>query len=110
MTPEEHAPRFSDAKLQQFYEEFRGHIKDEEKEKHQQDDIYEALFRQGDKDKNINPGVIQLLMQVSDRIEAMEIAADRQKRFVGGVMFAFSCMGFFFTDSAHKIFAWVRSI
>lgn len=111
MTPEAtHRPRWSDDKLETFHTEFLDHIRDEEKEKHQQDEIYEALFRQEDKAKNISPGVIQLLTQVADRIEVMEIAADRQKRFLGGVMFAFSSIGFFFTDSAHKLFAWFRSI
>lgn len=111
MTPEtNHRACWSDEKLEVFYGEFREHIKAEVKEGRQQEEIYEALFRTEDKAKNVGPGVIQLLTQVADRIETMEIAADRQKRFLGGVMFAFSCVGFFFTDTAHKLMAWIKSV
>lgn len=107
---EQQKPRWSDERLEQFHAEFREHRKIEDEEHMQQREMYEALFRQEDKDKNIGPGIVQLMARLDERTKAMEIAADRQKRFVGGVMFAFTCMGFLFTDSAHKLLAWLRSI
>ena len=105
-----HPKRFADVELESFHREFREHVKNEEGEHEQQGQIHDALFRLEDKDKGVSPGVIQLLGRVNDRLLTMEVAADRQKRFVGGVMFAFSCMGFFLTDSAHKLMDWLRGV
>lgn len=102
--------RWSDDKLSEFHEEFLKHMATEEVERAQQQKIYDALFQKQDKDTNTPPGVVQLLGQIDSRLEAMEISNDRQKRFVGGVMFAFSCMGFLFTDSAHKLLAWLKGL
>lgn len=102
--------RWSDDKLSEFHAEFLKHMATEEDERMQQQKIYDALFQKQDKDTNTPPGVVQLLGQIDARLEAMEISNDRQKRFVGGVMFAFSCIGFLFTDGAHKLFTWVRGL
>lgn len=104
------AERFSDEKLAQFYREFQEHVKPEEEVKEQQREIYDALFRKADPDTNISPGLIQLTTQVDARLRAMEITNDRQKRFIGGFLFAFTCVGFFFTDSAHKLMSFFRSL
>ena len=102
--------RWSDDKLSEFHEEFLQHMAVEESERAQQQKIYDALFQKQDKDTNTPPGVVQLLGQIDSRLEAMEISNDRQKRFDGGVMFAFSCMGFLFTDSAHKLITWLKGL
>lgn len=102
--------RWSDDKLSEFHAEFLKHMETEKLERQQRQTIYDALFQKQDKDTNTPPGVVQLLGQIDARLEAMEISNDRQKRFVGGVMFAFSCMGFLFTDSAHKVLAWLKGL
>lgn len=102
--------RWSDERLEQFYREFREHRQLEEHEDAQHREILDALFRTEDKDRNIPPGLVQVMTRVAERIGAIEVAADRQKRFLGGVLFAFSCVGFVFTDTAHKIFAWLRTL
>ena len=104
------AKRWSDDKLSEFHEEFLKHMVTEEDERVQRHKIYDALFQKQDKDTNTPPGVVQLLGQIDSRLEAMEISNDRQKRFVGGVMFAFTCMGFLFTDSAHKVLSWLKGL
>lgn len=106
----DHAVRWSDDRLEDFYREFSAHIKQEEAQSTQQSEIHRALFQRADPEANTPPGVIQLLSQLDTRTRTMEIANDRQKRFVGGVLFAFSCMGFFFTDTAHKVLAFFRSL
>lgn len=104
------AKRWSDDKLSEFHVEFLRHMASEEAEHVQQQKIYDALFQKQDKDTNTPPGVVQLLGQIDSRLEAMEISNDRQKRFVGGVMFAFTCMGFLFTDSAHRVLTWLKGL
>lgn len=96
--------------MSKFHSEFLKHMGTEEKERKQQEEIYDALFQKEDKDSNKPAGVVQLLAQIDARLEAMEITADRQKRFLGGVMFAFSCVGFLFTDSAHKVLSWLKGL
>lgn len=104
------AARFSDDQLIAFHQEFKDHLKTEEEESRQQQAIHTALFQKEDKDANIPPGLVQLCARMASDIQDMKIANDRQKRFVGGVMFAFSCIGFLFTDSAHKVLAWLKGL
>ena len=102
--------RWSDDRMAQFYREFKEHLAPEREAAEQQKEIYDAIFRKEDADKNIGPGVIQLLAQVNARTVSMEIANDRQKRFVGGIVFAIGALGFFLTDSAHKLMSVLRGL
>lgn len=110
MTTEDCRGRWSDDKLETFHAEFLQHIRAEESEHRQQDEIYRALFQKADEDSNMPPGVIQLLGQMNVRLKKMETSSDRQKTFVGGVVFAFTCIGFFLTESAHKLMIWLRGV
>lgn len=102
--------RWSDADLQQFHDEFRQHEKKEDDTHARLDDLYEAVFRKEDKDRNIAPGLLQLCARMSSELESMRIAADRQKRFVGGMLFAVTSMGFFLTDTFHRLIDLVKKL
>lgn len=102
--------RWSDEKIEEFHAEFRHHMVVEEQEREQQQEMYDALFQKEDRDSNTPAGLVQAMGRLSADIRDMKIAQDRQKTFIGGVMFAFTAMGFFFTDSAHKVFAWLKTI
>lgn len=102
---EPHRSRWSDEQLEAFHREFKehrqdflDHKKDEEEERRQQQDIYDALFRQEDKERNVAPGLVQLLVKTAANVETLRIAADRQKTFIGGVLFAITAIWFFLTD------------
>lgn len=101
-------PRFSDAKLEEFHQEFIEHRKLEEKERQQQREMYEALFRQEDLGKNIGPGVVQLMVRLSDDVKALRVAADRQKTFIGGVLFAITSIWFFVSDIVPNLVQWIK--
>lgn len=58
---DERPPRFSDAKLEEFYQEFIAHRLQEEKDRLQRQAMYEALFRKEDPDSNVAPGVVHNL-------------------------------------------------
>lgn len=100
--------RWSDDKLQQFYEEFQSHIRTETAEHRQQQELYDAVFRKADADTNTPPGLMQLTMQISVQLRDMRIWQDRQKTFVGGVMFALSAAWFFVTDLGHKLIGLIK--
>lgn len=102
--------RWSDEKLESFYQRFEEHVAQEEADRRQQAEIHEALFQREDKDANRPAGVIQMLARLDGRTAAIEIATDRQKRFIGGVLFAFSCVGFLFTDTSHKVLNFLRGL
>lgn len=111
------AKRFSDPELHALKGEVNrvaqtlaDHVVLEDSEHRQQQEIYEALFRQEDKGRGIPAGVIQMLDRIDMRVTAMEIMADRQKRFIGGFIFAFGCMAFFLTDSFHRLVAALKAI
>lgn len=95
--------RWSDKKLNEFHDEFLEHMKDEEEERKRQEEIHEALFRKEDKELGTPPGALQLMAQMNERLKAMEIKQDRQKSFVGGVLFAISSVWFFLTDAGQKL-------
>lgn len=96
--------RWSDDKLQAFYDEFHDHTKSEEEEHGQQKELYEAVFRKEDKEIGTPPGLLQLTAQINAQLKEMKIWQDRQKTFVGGVIFAISAVWFVLTDVGHKIF------
>lgn len=102
--------RWSDEQLQEFYDAFMAHMLGEENEKQQQNLIYEALFRKEDPESNTPPGVIQLLAQMSGRLQAIEKANAQQKTFFGGVFFAITCVGFFLSDTFHKLAVILKSL
>lgn len=101
-------PRFSDAKLEEFHQEFMAHRDLEDKERQQQREMYEALFRQEDLAKNIGPGVVQLMVRLSDDVKALRVAADRQKNFIGGVLFAITSIWFFVSDIVPNLVQWIK--
>jgi hypothetical protein len=113
--------RFSDAELSALRGEVNklsatvvDHVSIEDKEHRQQQEIYDALFRQEDKERGIPAGVIQMLARVDGRVTTMEIATDRQKRFIGGVFYGVTAiglaLGFFLSESAHKLFSLLKSL
>lgn len=109
--PEKHQEgRWSDEKLEKFYQEFQMHLADEEHEKHQQGEMHAALFQLENTDTNTPAGLVQLCARMSKDIRDMKIAADRQKTFIGGVMFAFTAMGFIFTDTFHKVWGFIKGL
>lgn len=110
---EPHAPhgsRWSDERLEQFYQNFTAHVDDEVKERKQQQEMYDALFRQGDPGRNVAPGVIQLMVQTATRVEKLCIAADRQKTFIGGVVAAIAAIWFVVTDIGPTIVTWLKKL
>lgn len=101
----EYKTRWSDEKLQEFFEAFQHHLKFEDEEKKQQQQIYDALFHKEDPDSNTGPGVVQLLGQINQRLSRLEATSASQKSFIGGAVFAVSCMAVFLTDSLQKLVA-----
>lgn len=102
--------RFSDEKLQDFYSEFRAHVKEfqthvgkEEQEHKQQQELHDAIFRKEDSDTNTPPGLLQLTMRINTQLSDMRKFQDRQKSFVGGVLFTVSSIWFFLTDAGQKL-------
>lgn len=93
-----HTPRFSDAKLEEFYQQFIAHCRTEERDRKQQQEMFDALFRQEDLSRNIAAGVVQLMVRTAGDVKALRIAADRQKTFIGGVLFAITAIWFLLTD------------
>lgn len=71
------------------------------------EEVREALFRREDKDRGVPPGLIQLTTRIADKLDRMETRQDRQKTFVGGVVFAISAVLFFLTDGASKLLDFV---
>lgn len=104
----EHKTRWSDEKLQEFFESFQHHLQFEEQEKKQQEQIYDALFHKEDPDNNTGPGIVQLLGQINQRLSRLENTATQQKSFLGGAIFAVSCMAVFLTDSLQKLVAFFK--
>lgn len=96
--PEPTRQRWSDDQLEEFYREFKSHLKVEEQERRQQQEMYDAMFRQEDRAKNVAPGIVQLMVKTAGHVETLRIAADRQRTFIGGVLFALTAIWFFVTD------------
>jgi hypothetical protein len=105
-----HEPRWSDERLEQFYQNFIAHVDDEVKERKQQQEMYDALFRQEDPSRNVAPGVIQLMVQTATRVEKLCIAADRQKTFIGGALAAVGAIWFVVIDAGPSALAWLKKV
>jgi hypothetical protein len=103
--------RWSDEKLELFHKEFithvaefHEHIGNESYEQQQQQELHDAVFRKEDKEENVPPGILQLIARISTQIHDMRVWQDRQKTFIGGVMFTVSAVWFFLTEAGHKLF------
>lgn len=103
-------PRFSDAMLEEFYQQFLAHCKAEDQEREQQQAMYEALFRVENRDANVAPGVVQLMVRLAEDVKALRVAADRQKTFIGGVLFAITSIWFFVSDIAPNLVTWIKKL
>ena len=102
--------RFSDDALLKFRAEFDEHVQSETKDREMLSHIYEALFRKEDKDTNVSPGAFQLLVQIGTRMQALEVAAVRQKTFIGGGLATLAIVGSLFTDTAHKVIGIIKGL
>ena len=102
--------RWSDEKLEQFYGEFKEHKRLEEQEQRQSQEIYDAVFQKADPDTNTPPGLLQLTAQISRQLHEMCVWQDRQKTFVGGVVFACAAVWFVLTEAGHKFFALLQKL
>lgn len=102
--------RFADDKLEEFYQEFLEHRRLGEIERRKQDEMHEALFRREDPDSNVAPGIVQLMVRTAEDVKVLRIAADRQKTFVGGVLFAVTSIWFFFTDIGPEMVKWIKKL
>jgi len=100
--------RWSDDKLEDFYNDFQDHLKAEFADRQQQQEMYDALFRKGDKSSNVAPGIVQLMVQTADSVETLRIAADRQKHFIGGTLAAIGAVWFFVSDVGPMIINWIK--
>lgn len=102
--------RFTDDKLEEFYQEFLEHRRKGEVERRQQQEMYDALFRKEDPDCNVAPGIVQLMVRTAEDVKVLRIAADRQKTFIGGMLFAVTSIWFFFTDIGPEMVKWVKKL
>lgn len=108
--PNDSRSRWSDAELERFHAEFQDHDLRERERLQRHDLLYTAVFRKEDLDEGTPPGLLQLCSRMAADLAEMKQANDRQKRFIGGVIFAFTSMAFFLTDSAHKLMEFLRRI
>ena len=83
--------------------EFQQHLADAEKERRQQQEIHDALFRKENVDENDGPGIIQLMGRINQQLLEMRITYDRQKTFIGGVIFTCSAAWLFLGDVAKML-------
>jgi hypothetical protein len=100
--------RWSDTELERFHQEFRTHVATEKQERDQQQELYEAVFRKEDKEANVPPGLLQMMSRMSDQMLEMQIWQDRQKTFIGGIVFTVSAVWFFLSDAGPKISALLK--
>jgi hypothetical protein len=102
--------RWSDDKLEEFHNEFKSHMETEKIEQHQQQALYDAVFRKEDKEANVPPGLLQMMSRMNEQMLDMQIWQDRQKTFVGGVVFTVSALWFFLSDAGPKILAFLKRL
>lgn len=102
--------RWSDEKLEEFYQSFLEHQRIGNVERAQQQEMYDALFRKEDPDSNVAPGIVQLMVRTAEDVKVLRIAADRQKTFIGGVLFAVTSIWFFLTDVGPDMAKWLKKL
>lgn len=95
--------RWSDDKLQKFYDDFTAHIATEKIEHQQQQALYTAVFQQEDREKNVPAGLLQMMSRIASQHQEMRIWQDRQKTFIGGIIFTVSALWFFISDLGPRI-------
>ena len=100
--------RFSDSKLQDFYQEFREHCLGEDKDREQQKALHEAVFRLENVDLGIPPGLLQLTRQISDHVLELRVRDDRRKTFIGGMIFTVSAVWVFLSGILPKLLEWLH--
>lgn len=102
--------RWSDMELESFHADFKRHVEEEIPMHMQQKALYEAIFRLEDKTIGQPPGLLQTVAQINEQMHEMRVWQDRQKTFVGGIVFAISAVSFFLTDSAHRLMNIVKGL
>lgn len=100
--------RWSDAELEVFHQEFLKHVADEEKERSQQQEIYDAIFRNGDPERGVPPGLLIATTTISSQLHGLLTWRDRQATFIGGAAFAVACMWLFLTEIGHKLMGMLK--
>lgn len=108
------AQRFADEQLSAFYDEFKAHREQEEGEREADrkrlQELSDALFRKENKDENVSPGLIQLVVRINEQLEGIVKADKKQKTFIGGILFAISTLPFIFTELGSKLAAAVHKV
>ncbi len=102
--------RWSDHELEVFHAEFLKHLADSKPQSEKLAELHDAVYRQEDRNRGRPPGLLQLCSRMSEDLAAMKVASDRQKRFVGGMVFAFTSMGFFLTDTWSRLLDFLRRL
>ena len=100
--------RFSDDRLQAFYQEFKEHCQGEDAERQQQRALYDAVFRLEDSDRGIPPGLMQMTKQTVDHVLELRIRDDRRKNFIGGMIFTVSAVWVFVSGILPKLIEWLH--
>lgn len=103
-------PRWSDEKLEQFYQAFLEHVITERDEQTDQRALHEAVFRKEDKDAGVPPGLIQLVVRMDARLDTIERFHFKQRTFIGGVLFAITSIWFFLTDVGPDLAKWLKKL
>lgn len=109
--------RWNDDKIEALYQEFRDHVAEfrehvgaEAFEQRQQQELYEAVFRKGDVDTGAPPGLLQLTARISSQLHDIKVWQDRQKTFIGGMLFAVTSIWFVLTEAGHKLLALLGAV
>lgn len=101
---------WDDTRLNRFYQEFRAHREAGEIEQAQTRELYQAVFQREDPERNIPPGLLQNIATITGQLHDILVRQDRQKTFIGGVLFAVSGVWLFFTDIGHKLMTLVAKL
>lgn len=102
--------RWTDDMLEEFRNEFRAHVKKEDADQQQQQAMFDALFKREEDSLDGQPGLLQLMRQMHKQMKDMQIWQDRQKTFVGGIVFVIGSLGFLFTEQAARIATGLKRI
>lgn len=100
--------RWGDADLEKFHREFKDHIAEEDPMHRQQKELYDAVFREGDEKRGTPPGLLELTARIADELKDIRIWQDRQKTFVGGVVFTLSSVWFVLSDMGPRIIGFFK--
>ena len=70
--------------------------------------LYNAVFQQEDKARNIPAGLLQQNARIAEQLREIQIWQDRQKTFIGGVTFAVTSVGFLLSSFGSDILHWLK--